>query len=121
MTAVADRDDLPTLIAIGVLAAMAASLSHELFGHGAACLADGGQVRLATTVFFRCDGASAASSLGGPLGNLAWGLLALTLTASRAVAHRTARLFLLMAAGFSLFWFFGQLAETVLGGRNDWT
>lgn len=115
-----DRDDLPTLIAIGALAAMAAGLSHELVGHGVACLATGGEVRLVSTVFFRCDGASAVSDLGGPLGNLAWGLIALTLIASRIVLHRTGRLFLLTTAAFSLFWFFGQLAETVLGGRNDW-
>ena len=120
MTPASDRDDLPTLIAIGVLAAMAASLSHELVGHGVACLATGGGVRLSTTVFFRCDGASAMSDLGGPLGNLAWGVAALVLTASRIVAHRTGRLFLLTTAAFSLFWFFGQLAVTALGGRNDW-
>ena len=120
MTAAPDRDDLPTLIAIGVLAAMAASMSHELVGHGLACLATGGQVRLVSTVFFRCDGASAVSDLGGPLGNLAWALLALTLTASRVVAHRTGRLFLLTTAAFSLFWFFGQLGVSLAGGRNDW-
>lgn len=120
MTAASDRDDLPTLIAIGVLAAMTASLSHELVGHGAACLATGGEIRLVSTILFRCDGASAVSNLGGPLGNLVWGLLALMLTASRIVAHRTGRLFLLTTAAFSLFWFFGQLAETVLGGSNDW-
>jgi hypothetical protein len=36
-----ERDDLATLAAIGVLAAMAAGLGHEALGHGGACLATG--------------------------------------------------------------------------------
>ncbi len=114
------RDDLWTLAAIGVLAAMAATLSHELIGHGAGCLAAGGEVRLVTTVFFRCEGAGAIGDLGGPLGNLAWGMIALGMMSSRRVAHPEARLFLLLTGGFSLFWFFGQLALAGLTTGDDW-
>lgn len=114
------RDDLWTLAALGVLAALAASLSHELIGHGAGCLAAGGEVRLVTAVFFRCEGGGAGGDLGGPLGNLAWGLVAFGMMASRRVAHPEARLFLLLTAGFSLFWFCGQLALAGVTSSDDW-
>lgn len=97
------RDDLWTVAALGVLAAVAATLPHELIGHGVGCIAGGGEVRLVTTVFFRCEGGGAGADLGGPLGNLAWGVVALGMMASRRVAHPEARLFLLLTAGFSLF------------------
>jgi hypothetical protein len=32
------KDDVPTLLGIGVLASIAASLAHEAFGHGMGCL-----------------------------------------------------------------------------------
>lgn len=114
------RDDLWILAALGVLAAVAATLSHELIGHGVGCIAGGGAVRLVTTVFFRCEGGGAVGDLGGPLGNLAWGVVALGMMASRRVAHPEARLFLLLTAGFSLFWFCGQLALAGLTSGDDW-
>lgn len=114
------RDDLWTLAALGVLSAMAATLSHELIGHGAGCLVAGGEIRLVTTAFFRCEGGGAIGDLGGPLGNLGWGLFALGLMASRRVAHPEARLFLLLSAGLSLFWFFGQVALAGVTTSDDW-
>lgn len=120
MTGAEQRDNLWTLAAVGVLAAMAASLSHELIGHGAGCLAAGGEVRLVTTVFFRCEGGGVAGDLAGPVGNLLWGVIALGAMASRRVAHPEARLFLLLTAGLSLFWFFGQLALASVTGGDDW-
>lgn len=120
MTGAEQRDDLWTLAAVGVLAAMAATLSHELIGHGAGCLAVSGEVQLVTTVFFRCEGGGVIGDLGGPLGNLAWGLIALGMMASRRVVHPEARLFLLLTAGLSLFWFFGQLALASVTGGDDW-
>mgnify|MGYP003634545076 CR=1 FL=1 len=120
MSTPAVRDDLPTLAAIGVLAALAATISHEVAGHSAGCLAAGGEIRLITTIFFRCTGGDAVTDLGGPLGNLALGLVALSLTASRRIVYGEMRLFLLIAGGLSLFWFFAQLAFNGLFQTGDW-
>lgn len=114
------RDDLPTLAAIGVLATLAATVAHEVAGHSLGCLAAGGEVRLITTIFFRCDGGNAVTDLGGPLGNLAMGLVALSLIASRRIVFGEMRLFLLLAGGLSLFWFFAQLAVDGLFATGDW-
>ncbi len=115
------RDDLLTLAAIGVLAALTAVASHELVGHSAGCLAAGGEVRLVTTIFFRCDGGNGLTDLGGPLGNLALGVLAMALTARRRVRLKEMRVFLLLTGGLALFWFFSQLVVNGLTGSGDWS
>jgi hypothetical protein len=120
MSIPAVRDDLPTLAAIGVLAALAATVSHEVAGHGLGCLAVGGDIRLITTIFFRCTGGTAVTDLGGPLGNLALGLVALSLTANRRIVFGETRLFLLLTGGLALFWFFAQLVVDGLAATDDW-
>jgi len=114
------RDDLPTLAAIGVLAALAATVSHEVLGHSLGCLAIAGEVRMITPVVFRCIDSPTPADLGGPLGNLALGLVALTLTANRRIVYGEMRVFLLLAGGLSLFWFFAQLAMNALFSAGDW-
>lgn len=114
-------DDLPTLCAIGVLALLAALLSHELVGHGAACLAAGGEVRLVSTIYFRCEGGDALTDIGGPLGNLVLGLIALVAIASRRVVLEEGRLFALIAGGVSLFWFCAQVGVAALLDQDDWS
>lgn len=115
------RDDLLTVAAIGVLAALTAVASHELVGHSGGCLAAGGDVRLVTTIFFRCDGGNGLTDLGGPLGNVAVGLMAMALTASRRVRLKEMRVFLLLSGGLALFWFFSQLVVNGLTGSGDWS
>lgn len=114
------RDDLLTLAAIGVLAALAATVAHEVAGHSLGCLAAGGDVRLITTIFFRCTGGNATTDLGGPLGNLALGLVALSLTANRRIVFSEMRLFLLLMGGLALFWFFAQLVVDGMAATDDW-
>lgn len=114
-------DDLPTLCAIGVLAVLAALLSHELVGHGAGCLAAGGEVRLVSTIYFRCEGGDALTDVSGPLGNLVLGLAALVAIASQRVVLEEGRLFALIAAGVSLFWFCAQVGVAAVLGQDDWS
>jgi hypothetical protein len=38
------KDDIPTVLAAGILAATLAAIIHETVGHGMGCLADGGTV-----------------------------------------------------------------------------
>lgn len=113
-------DDLPTLAAIGVAGAMLATLAHEFIGHGIGCLAAGGRVTTVSTIIFQCQGGDALTDLGGPLGSLALGLVALCVIASRRVMYREGRLFALIVAGLALFWFFAQLLLAAFSTHDDW-
>jgi hypothetical protein len=113
-------DHLPTLCAIGVLAAMAAGLAHEAIGHAGACLLQGGEVALLSVIWFRCVGGGTLADLGGPLGGLAGGLAGLALVAWCPPSTVRARLFGLVLAAFALFWFSAQLVSDALTAGDDW-
>ena len=100
----ASRDDLVTLVAIGLLAYATADIAHHVLGHGGACLALGGRIVLLSSIFVNCTVRGSAIDLAGPFANLAVGLAALAL-AHRLSAPSTVRLFFALAAGFNLFWF----------------
>ena len=113
-------NDRATVIAVGALAATLAALCHETLGHGLGCVGAGGQIRLLTSIWFRCQGAFPTADAGGPIGNLVAGFSALALL-SRVTASPTMRLLLLMFGTLNLFWLLGQLAfESVAGAHNDW-
>ncbi len=112
-------DDTATVIAVGVLAATLAAISHETLGHGVGCLGTGGHITLLTSIWFRCKGASAIADAGGPIGNLLAGAAALALFACRTVSPGV-RLFLLMFGALNLFWLTGQLIfESLIGAHSD--
>ena len=113
-------DHLPTLCAIGVLAAMAAALAHEAVGHAGACLLQGGEVALLSVIWFRCVGGGTLADLGGPLGGLAGGLAGLALGAWCPPSAVRARLFGLVLAAFALFWFSAQLVSDAFTAGDDW-
>ena len=47
--------DLPTLVAIPIVAYGLANLGHEGLGHGGACLLAGGRPMVLSSVHFECD------------------------------------------------------------------
>src|SRR5208282_5248241 len=100
----APRDDLVTLVAIGLLAYAAADIAHHVLGHGGACLALGGRIVSLSSIFADCTVRGSAIDLAGPFANLAVGWAALAL-AYRPSANSAARLFFALTAGFNLFWF----------------
>ncbi len=100
----APRDDLVTLVAIGLLAYATADIAHHVLGHGGACRALGGRIVSLSSVFVNCTVRGSAIDLAGPFANLAVGLAALAL-AHHLSAASTARLFFALAAAFNLFWF----------------
>lgn len=57
------------LAAIGAIAFVVACVSHEVIGHGGACVAAGGRVWLLTSVFFRCDPSPWFVDAAGPAMN----------------------------------------------------
>lgn len=112
-------DDTATVIAIGALAATLAAVCHETLGHGLGCVGTGGHITLLTSIWFRCSKWSAITNAGGPIGNLAAGLLALVLL-DRTRPNPRVKLFLLMFGALNLFWFMGQLAFNSLKNADDW-
>lgn len=115
-----DIDDPPTLIAVGVLAATLAAAAHEALGHGGACLAQGGEVTLLTSLYFHCRGAGDLTDVAGPIGSLTFGGAAFAALRGLPRAGATSRLFLLNSAAIGLFWFFGQLARDAALAVDDW-
>jgi hypothetical protein len=69
-------DDRPAVAAAGLLAATSAALCHETMGHGLGCIADGGQITLLTSIWFRCRGRMTMTDAGGPFASLVAGLVA---------------------------------------------
>ena len=114
------KDDVPMMVAIGVLISIVASLAHEAIGHGLGCAVDGGHITLITFLVFRCAGAGTLADGGGPIGVLLVGCAALALIhvfRSKALAGR---LFLLNLGAIMLFWVCGQAIEEAFDGSDDW-
>lgn len=116
MSVRAERDDLPTVVAVSILAYASADIAHHVFGHGVACLALGGQVRSLSSVYVDCSLHGAVIDLAGPLANLLIGLLAAVLGLR---AYGTFRLLLALAAAFNLFWCTGQLIYGAVSVKDD--
>ncbi len=114
------KDDVPTLIAIGVLVSLVASLAHEVLGHGLGCRIDGGHITLVTFLVFRCAGAGALADGGGPVGVIVAGSLALAIAALIKRRPSLLRLFLFNLGAISLLWACGQAIEEAFDGSDDW-
>lgn len=113
----ASAPDRLTAACIGLLAMCVVTSDHEALGHGSACLLVGGHIVTLTSSIFRCDVHAGWIDLGGPLGNLVGGALALGL--SRVVPARFTglKLFLVAVTAFSWFWE-GAYAPYAMARRN---
>jgi hypothetical protein len=114
------KDDVPTLLAIGVLVSIAASLAHEALGHGVGCLMDGGHITLITFLVFRCAGAGALADGGGPIGIIVMGCIALAAAATLRHRPTLLRLYLFNFGTLALLWVCGQAIEEAFDGSDDW-
>jgi hypothetical protein len=115
------QDNLPTVVAIGLVAYVTADIAHHGLGHGLMCWLQGGQIELLTSVFVRCSRTALAIDLAGPIANLILGLIAtLALRVTKRMSVST-ELFYLLLAGFNLMWFSIQLVFCVLTDSDDWT
>ncbi len=113
------RDDLLTVSAIAILAAVIATVAHEAAGHGSACLAMGGHITELTNVYFDCSVHNILVPAGGPFGNLIAALLAwLGLRTLSSGAPRLRLLFLLVM-GFDLYWIGGYFLYSAFTGEGD--
>jgi hypothetical protein len=111
----------PTLINVAAIAALTfivACASHEVLGHGAACLAEGGRITLLTSVYFHCENAGVITDLAGPIANLVFGLGAYVLLERRAWTANV-RLLLVLTLAFNLFWLAGCMLVSAIAIKSD--
>jgi hypothetical protein len=114
------KDDVPTLVAIGVLVSIVASLTHEAVGHGVGCLVDDGRITLITFLVFRCAGAGTIADGAGPIAVLIMGCVAMALAYALKPRITLSRLFLLNLSATALFWVCGQAIKEAFDGSDDW-
>lgn len=115
-----DRDDWPTLTAIGVIATCLAAIGHEAVGHGGACLVAGGEVTLLTATHFSCFGGNPLVDVAGPAVNLVLALAALATLRLHTAAAPATRWFLFMLGVINLCWFAGEaVASPVVDGYDQ--
>jgi hypothetical protein len=109
----ANKNDWLTVAAIGLAASCIVTFDHEALGHGSACLALGGHIRLLTSSIFRCDVRSGWIDPAGPFANLLMGTVALLCT--RFVPRRKTafRLLLMLITAFSYFWESGYVMRAM--------
>jgi len=124
-------DDVPTVCAISLLAAMLANVLHEGLGHAATALLTGTKSGVLTTVAWSSDFDSRLVAAGGTLANLAAGMVFwFALRSARGASVRW-RFFLLTSLAFNLFvgtgYFFfsgvtnfGDWADVIAGLRAYW-
>jgi hypothetical protein len=114
------KDRLPTIAAIALLAYVCADIAHHMLGHGVACLLEGGQLHLLSSIFVNCSLTGSAIDLAGPLANLALGLIAALVTHVVPRRATAARLYCILLAAFNLLWFAMQLVFSAMTRTDDW-
>lgn len=111
----------PTLLNVAGIAAFTfimACTSHEVLGHGAACLAEGGRITLLTSVYFHCENAGVITDLAGPFANSVFGFGAYVLLGRRSWPANV-RLFLVLTVAFNLFWLAGCMLVSAIANKSD--
>jgi len=116
---VAEGDNLPTLLAIGVLAYVGETVGHELLGHGSVCILDGGRITALAPLWMRCSVHTIPMVVAGPAFNFAIGGVCAAILKLRDRSD-TLGYFLWLSCGFNLLIACGYL---IVGGATtfgDW-
>ncbi len=113
-------DDLPTIVAISVVALMLSTMLHEGLGHGAVALLTGASSGTLSTVAWSSTFDSRLVAAGGTIVNLIAGFAVwLALGAARNASAQT-RFFLLIACAFNLFSGTGYFFFSGVTNFGDW-
>lgn len=112
--------DLPTIVAIGLIAYIIADVLHEALGHGGACLASGGKPLVLSTVHFECSHDTRLVMAGGTLVNLAAGSLFWALLRLARHASAGLRYFFWMGLTVNLLQAGGYFLFSGIGNIGDW-
>jgi hypothetical protein len=116
----AQRDDILTICAISVLAAIVANVVHEGLGHAATALLTGTQSGVLTTVAWSSNFDSRLVAAGGTLANLAAALVFwMALRGAKGASVRL-RFFLLISLAFNLFAGTGYFFFSGVTNFGDW-
>ncbi len=114
------KDDLPTIVAISVIALMLSTMLHEGLGHGAVALLTGATAGTLSTVAWSSTFDSRLVAAGGTIVNLIAGFVCwLALRAARNASAQT-RFFLLIACAFNLFSGTGYFFFSGVTNFGDW-
>src|SRR5271156_3535048 len=117
---VQEGDDVATICAISLLAAMVANVVHEGLGHAATALLSGTQSGVLSTVAWSSDFDSRLVAAGGTLANLAAALVFwIALRGAKGASVRL-RYFLLMSLAFNLFVGTGDFFFSGVTNFGDW-
>ena len=114
------KDDLPTIVAISVVALILATMLHEGLGHGALALLTGATSGTLSTVAWSSVYDSRLVAAGGTLVNLACGTRLLDRTSGCAQCLCATRFFLLIACAFNLFTGTGYFFFSGVTNFGDW-
>ena len=118
--------DLPTVVAIALVAYAVSDVLHEAVGHGGACLALGGKALVLSSVHFDCgdEGLSALAvrgvAAGGTIVNFIIGSLALVVFKKAPLHKPHAAYFLWLFATLNLLSGAGYFLFSGVGGIGDW-
>jgi hypothetical protein len=115
-----ERDDLPTIWAISLVAAIIANVVHEGLGHAATALLSGTQSGVLTTVAWSSEFDSRLVAAAGTLANLAAGLVFWIALRGAAGASVRLRYFLLISLAFNLFTGTGYFFFSGVTNFGDW-
>ena len=115
------RDNLPTILAIGVIAYVGETLLHELVGHGGVCLALGGHVTKLAPLWMNCSVASPWLVAAGPTMNLLAAALVLALIWSQQPRGPAHRMLLWLGFAFNALVAAGYMVVGGAAGFGDWS
>jgi hypothetical protein len=115
-----DNDDVLTICAISLVAAMIANLVHEGLGHAVSALLTGTRSGVLTTVAWSSDFDSRFVAAAGTLANLAAGVVFWITLRGAAGASVRWRFFLLLSLAFNLFTGTGYFFFSGVTNFGDW-
>jgi hypothetical protein len=112
--------DLPTIIAISIVAFATGNLLHEAVGHGGACVLTGHHPRVLSSVHFDCDQDTRLISAGGTLVNFIAGFLCWCALRAAKPARQHMRYFLWLMMTINLLQAGGYFLFSGVGNVGDW-
>ena len=114
------RDDIATLMAIGLVAYVCETLLHEAVGHGGVCLASGYRVTAVAPLWMHCSTVTRWVDLAGPGANLIGAVVYGLILRFAPPRGDRARLFVWLSLAFNGLVAAGYMGVGGLTGFGDW-
>ncbi len=114
------RDDIATLMAIGVVAYVCETLLHEAAGHGGMCLASGYRVTAIAPLWMHCSTTTPLVNLMGPAANLVGAAVYGLILRFAPPRGDRVRLFVWLSLAFNGLVAAGYMGVGGLTGFGDW-